>query len=139
MFGKSDKTRVTELESEIKTLASSRDEMFAQLETFKSEVESFADVKRTLNKKISEYKSEIENMKQMHDTELKCMETSVNRKINAALSSIGVSAFASEIIKSDKDQSDVEALRVFNSLSGQEKTDFYNKNKAKISRALLSK
>ena len=75
-----------------------------------------------------------------HAAELQSVTKQVSRQINNTLSAIGVNTFASEIIYSEKAQrSDQELLKQLNELPQELKTEFYNANKAALSRAILAK
>ena len=132
MFGKSKDTSF-----EAETLAQQLQDMQAEklklenkLEEAMSTIESFAASK-------DEHTKQLNNLKAVHETELKLVNDSVNRKVHSALASIGVSAFAIENFTVNSEQSDIEALKKFQSLTGDEKTVYYKNNKEKITRALL--
>lgn len=110
-----------------------------QIESFEDTIESFASVKTELESSVSNKDIEIKNLTVSLNSKLAEVEASVNRRVNSALASVGVTKFAVENIISDNNQSDKEVLNKFNSLTGDDKTKFYQANRAKITRALLVK
>lgn len=137
MFGKSLKLKVEELHKELNSALAINTAFKKEIEQYKGEIESFAEVKKDLTKKITAQKSELDGIKSKHQDEMVKLENSVNRRVNSSLASIGVNQFAPELIQ-ENSKSDGEILAKFNSLSGNEKTEFYNKYKAAITRALLN-
>ena len=92
---------------------------------------------------IDEYKSTIETMATKHSVEIEELkyklqktEKSVNAKVNCALASVGVTNFAVETLYNSVELTPQEALIKFQALTGGDKTEFYQKNKELITKAL---
>ena len=88
----------------------------------------------------------MESLKTKHSIEVEDLklaiannEKSVNRKVNSALASIGVTNFAIETICTVSALTPQEALKQFQALAGGEKTEFYKKHKELINQASLLK
>ncbi len=60
------------------------------------------------------------------------------RLANSSLASIGVTEFAVENFSNGRNQADADVLATFNSLSGIEKTEYYQKHKAEIMRCMTT-
>ena len=98
-----------------------------------------------LQKEADEQKTTIETMAVKHSVEIEELksklaktEKSVNSKVNCALASIGVTNFAVETIYAASNTDPQVALKKFMTLSGAEKTAYYNENKELITQALNS-
>ena len=127
------------LESEVSDLKGEKIRLEALLDESTNDSESFISEKVKLVQELDSNKKEISNLKQIHSREMEKANVTVNRKINSALASMGVNVFAIENFSVDSSVSEKEILNKFNSLLGDEKTEYYRVNKDKISRALLSK
>ena len=95
---------------------------------------------------IEELNGNMESLKTKHSIEVEDLklaiannEKSVNRKVNSALASIGVTNFAIETICTVSALTPQEALKQFQALAGGEKTEFYKKHKELINQASLLK
>ena len=127
----------------------SKSEYFAMKSQYESKAKELANAEAyvsRLNSELSEHKSTIETMAAKYSFEIEELrqkisktENSVNAKVNCALASIGVSNFAVETIYPDNVATPDAALKKFTALSGAAKTEYYNDNKALITRALESK
>lgn len=111
----------------------------ANLEEAKAAIEALTSDKSKQAKLIKQHQTEVENLKAQHAVEMEGLKTSVNRKINQSLASIGVNQFASEIYSEKREASDQELLIQLNSLPQELKTEFYQAHKAQLSRAVLAK
>ena len=145
MFGTNHKEQVTELEDQVDILISEKLILQQKLEDAVDITHTFADKEKKYQKQLldsqlqlNKVKGTITNLSEAHKVELKAIETSVNRKINAALASIGVQRFASEQFTVPSNQSDLECYNTFMNLTGNEKTEYYRKNKDKIARVQLT-
>jgi hypothetical protein len=112
----------------------------AQLEEARTTIESLTSEKSKHAKLIKQHQADVDNIKLQHSVEMEAIKGSVNRKVTQALSSIGVNQFVAETIYSDKAQAtDQELLIQLNSLPQEQKTEFYQKHKVQLSRAVLAK
>lgn len=132
------KAKAEELTKQLATISAAKVELEQKLEEAKESMESSAHEYSGYKKQISAYKKSLEELKEIHAAELKAMQTSINKKINDSLASVGVCMFANDNVSVINEPSDASCLTQFNALSGNEKTEYYNKNKAKITRALLN-
>lgn len=137
MFGNT-KEQIESLTKEMSDISLERDKLISHLEEARNIIESADSEKKALSKKNSEYKKEIEVLKVQHKIDLDHKEKSIYHKVNTTLASMGVDTFANEYFSDNKPITDIEIINTFNSLTGHEKTEFYNKNKAAITRALLN-
>jgi hypothetical protein len=127
------KDLIESLQKELADVSREKHSLATQYEEAQNTIESFADVKFN-------YERTIKDLQAKYNEEKANIDKNINRRVNAQLASIGVGTFAIEnLIGESQSTTDIEALHKFNALSGQEKTDFYNKNKDKITRALLKK
>lgn len=134
------KAEVEQLTKEMANLTAHNAALQKQVEEAKEAMESSANEHAGYKKQIASLKKSNEEFIAIKDIEIAQLKESVNKRINSALAVIGVSTFANEsFMVNNTDVSDMECLNTFNSLAGQEKTEYYNKNKAKITRALLQK
>ena len=102
-------------------------------------IETLAAEKSVISKQLQTFNHTLEQTKDKHTQELDKVKKSIDLRVNQALANIGVSQFASEIYSDAPSKSDKELLAQFNRLPGEAKTEFYNKNKVALSRAVLSK
>lgn len=137
MFGKSSlQVRVDELEQEAETYNSTIRTLMEENESYKRTIASFVGVKTS-------YEAEKDKMTQEHEKKVKVLEDtlkktelSVNQKVNEALTSIGVTTFPAENMILGDSKSPAELMETFNSLTGVEKSTFYQKHKIELSKAL---
>lgn len=111
----------------------------SKLEEAQDDVENAYSMHQSLLDEFNSVKTKLTGIETKHNSELENTKKSVNKQVNSILASIGVTNFADESFSVDSDKTDSETLQMFNNLSGTEKTEFYSKNKAKITRALLKK
>ena len=112
----------------------------AKLEEARTTIEGLNEARTKQAKLLKQHEAEVATLKANHAAELQSVTKQVSRQINNTLSAIGVNTFASEIIYSEKAQrSDQELLKQLNELPQELKTEFYNANKAALSRAILAK
>jgi predicted nuclease with TOPRIM domain len=121
---------LSDLSAENISLRNKLDDSMSIMETFDAE-------KKAIHKKNAEYKKEIEALKNSNKQNIETVSLSVNRKINEFLATIGVTEFAAESFTNNSSVNDEQVYNKFQSLSGNERTEFYNKNKAQITRVLL--
>lgn len=140
MFGNSKELQssIDSLKKELMDVTSDREKLFLRLEEAQNIIESFENEKKAFLKKNNEYKKEIDFLRVEHKANLDKLEKSVHYRVNTALASMGVDTFVTENFSEKTPHTDIEKLNTFNSLSGHEKTEYYQKNKAEITRALLS-
>jgi hypothetical protein len=112
----------------------------ARLEEAKTTIENLGIEKAKHLKTAKQHQAELDKINTSHATELLALNTKVSRQVNQTLASIGVNTFASETIYLEKAQTtDQELLRQFTSLPQELKSEFYQANKAALSRAVLAK
>lgn len=139
MFGNKElEVKLESLNKEINDLNADNLRCRKRINEMENIVESFDIEKKALHKKNADYKKEIEVLKVQHEVDLGKVEKGIYHKVNATLASMGVDAFATEYFSEKKPDTDIQIMNTFNSLSGNEKTEFYNKNKAAITRVLLN-
>lgn len=131
------KAEAEDLRKELNALAAQNEKLDAKLKEAMDDLQSVDEEYAGFKAKVQTQQSELETLKQKHANEIEMIKKSLNHKINTALSSMGVETFATEEFVSNTNGNDQAALAKFNSLNGAEKTDFYNTNKDKITRALL--
>jgi len=136
---KVDAKEFARLQEDVSSLTAEKLALEARLEDESSTIENFALTEQTYKKQITSLKNQLKTVMDAKDAEVLATKNTVTKQINSVLASIGVNTFATETFSVSTDTSDMEALNTFNGLTGQEKTEFYGKNKAKISRALLKK
>ena len=100
-------------------------------------VSTFASKEQAYKAKLASHKKDMDTLAETHKIELQTLANSVNRKVNSALSSIGVTQFAIENLPVESQVSAHEILKKFNELTGEAKTAYYQVNKAQITQALL--
>jgi hypothetical protein len=133
------KLQVTELTKQLEAKDLDYNKLLQRYNDTLDSVESAALEKSEVAKQLNDHKQALADADTKHAAELEAVKTSVARKINSTLASIGVTMFANENFSASPEISDQQALVEFTNLKGQEKTEYYNKNKAKITRALLPK
>jgi len=101
-------------------------------------IENLASEKQALAEQINQHQSNLKQLKQTHAEQINKIKLGVNTQVNHQLATIGVGQFASEIYSVQPTNSDLELLIEFNGLTGGKKTEFWNVNKAAITRALLT-
>lgn len=101
-------------------------------------IENLASEKQTLAEQINKHQSIIDQLKQTQTEEIKKIKQSVSAQVNHQLATIGVSQFASEIYLATPQKSDQELLTQFHSLTGGKRTEFWNANKAALTRVVLA-
>jgi hypothetical protein len=138
MFG----NKKTSLDSDIKTLQSQLKKSMDKIEMlveenneYKETIGSFINVKASYEQNLEKMAKDYDNKVKALQEALKATELSVNQKVNEALTCIGVSTFPNETIVAPS-TSPTEKLETFQSLSGVERSEYYTKNKADITRAL---
>ena len=127
MFGIGNSNQIEELNKQLSAVQ-------AEKLTLETRLDDLENTIHTLAQKEQNYKKQIKT----HEVKLAEVMSSVNKKVNIALASMGVNTFAAETFAVGSVKSDNELLAQFNTLAGTEKTAFYQKNKAAISRALLN-
>lgn len=140
MFGstKELQSNIDSLKKELTDVTLDKEKLFSRLEEAQNIIESFEIEKKAILKKNSEYKKEVDVLKIQHKSDLEKIEKSVYHKVNTTLASMGVDVFVPEYFSDNKPDTDHQILSVFQSLSGNEKTEYYNKNKDAITRSLLN-
>lgn len=140
MFGstKELQSNIDSLKKELTDVTLDKEKLFSRLEEAQNIIESFEIEKKSILKKNSEYKKEVDVLKIQHKSDLEKIEKSVYHKVNTTLASMGVDVFVPEYFSDNKPDTDHQILSVFQSLSGNEKTEYYNKNKDAITRSLLN-
>lgn len=136
MFGKSSSIEIKKLQEQLEDSESRIQTLMEENDGYKRTIASFVGVK-------SSYEAEKEKMAKEYESKIKALENtlkkteqSVNQKVNESLTKIGVTTFPAEnTILSDSKSPD-ELMEQFNSLTGTEKTQFYQKHKAQLSQAL---
>lgn len=138
MFGKS-----TSLQAEIQSLQKQVDDSNDRIETlmeenssYKRTISSFMDVRASYEVEKEKMAKEHEAKVRLLEDTLKLTELSVNQRVNESLTRIGVTTFPAENTILGDSKSPAELMETFNSLSGVEKTQFYQKHKAELSKAL---
>lgn len=121
---------MNDISAENVSLRNKLDESFGVIENFNEE-------KKALTKKNAEYRKEIESLKLRNEQKLTEVSSTVDRKINEFLATIGVTEFAAESFSNNNSANDAAIFEQFNRLVGNDRTEFYNKNKAQITRVLL--
>ena len=137
MFGKSSlQVRVDELEQQAETYSSTISTLMEENDSYKRTIASFMNVKAS-------YEADKEKMMKEHNAKVKVLEDtlrktelSVNQKVNESLTRIGVTTFPAENMILGDSKSPSELMETFNSLTGVEKSQFYQKHKAQLSQAL---
>jgi hypothetical protein len=144
MFGstKELQSNIDSLKKELTDVTLDKEKLFSRLEEAQNIIESLGlsleNDKKSILKKNSEYKKEVDVLKIQHKSDLEKIEKSVYHKVNTTLASMGVDVFVPEYFSDNKPDTDHQILSVFQSLSGNEKTEYYNKNKDAITRSLLN-
>lgn len=126
-----------------KTIAELREEN----SNYKESIENNITVKYSLDAQIVNLKNqhniEIKKMQDMHNEVINKMqkkmvevEKSLNKRVNTALANVGIdSSFINDSVTDGISKDVSQKLAVFQSLTGAEKTEYYNKNKQDIDRA----
>lgn len=133
------KAEADKLAKQLASVSASRLALEKELAELREGMESAAHEYLGYKEQIKSHKQALEDQKATYEAALLAAQAQVNKKVNYSLASIGVNTFANESFSVKNEPSDTECLNTFNALNGQEKTEYYNKNKAKITRALLPK
>jgi seryl-tRNA synthetase len=131
------------LQAEITTLQEQLEDSNDRITTLAQENNSYKQTIASFMNVKASYEAEKEKMMKEHAAKVKVLEDklvktekSVNQKVNEALTCIGVTTFPAENTILGNSKSPAELMETFNSLSGTEKTQFYQKHKAGLSQAL---
>jgi len=141
MFGntKYSQEYVDGLSKQISDLNAVNTRLEASFDEANTTIEELAVEKEQLTKQITNFQTDLKALNDKHKVELTNISNSVNKKVNSALAAIGVDVFANDNFSVKVGKSDKELLTQFNGFTDPAaKTEFYNKNKVAISRALLS-
>lgn len=133
------KAEAEKLRKDLASISAAKVALEQELKEARESIESSTHEYLGYKEQIKNHKKVLDEQKAMHEAALLAAQTSINKKINTSLASIGVNTFACENFSVNNEPSDTECLNTFNGLTGQAKTEFYNRNKAKITRALLPK
>jgi hypothetical protein len=131
MFGNNNEYK-TKYEALAKQMTSADIELSAlkrENEEYKTTIE---DLDSKVNSLATTHAVEVEQYK----SKMKKLENSVNARVNSALASVGVTTFANETIYNQPTQTPDETLKKFMSLTGVDRTDYYNQNQEAITLAL---
>ena len=144
MFGNSNNTKKLQSELEyannlILDLKKSKKMLEDEIVDYRATISNFALAKQDYENRIGSLNKKLKAQNDSHAIQLKSMENDVQKRVNMALSSIGVSTFLNENNHntSDDNKSPNERLTVFNSLNGPDKTEYYRKHKADIDKAIM--
>jgi len=128
-----------ELEDAITSLKEQNNMLLEEIADYKKTISTFPGVKM-------EYDARLVKMSEAHKKEVKelnalleAKETSVNRRVNEALSRIGVASFVPEEMISTPTMQPRNTYEKFVSLKGAEQTEFYRKHEKEISTFLNAK
>jgi predicted ATP-dependent protease len=123
------------LQEQNEELSSRLQQLNEECANYKRTISSFVGVK-------TGYENDLTNLKKAHAKELNSLKEeiqaenlSVAKRVNKALADIGVKEFASEEV-SDNTNTEKSVYDKFMSLSGAEKTEFFQKNEATLTRML---
>lgn len=128
--------------NELSSLAIRYDALETEMNEYKDKIEDFDNKVKQLTKTHTQ---ELTRTKQLASVEIENLklqlaktEKSVNAKVNGALAKVGVSIFATEIINTSVVSDPEKIMEKFMTLSGTEKTEFYNANKNVITSFLFN-
>lgn len=137
MFGLNHKAELEALEQQLFALVSERDTLKSKLESTINATHTFAEKEMSYQRKLNDSQKKLDNTVASHKLELRKVEDSVNRKVNATLASIGVQQFAAEQFSVPVNQTDLEVFHTFMNLPDDQKSEYYKKHKDQIIRVKL--
>ena len=141
IFKKNVESLVSELEEHKENFLHAQDEcekLTSEIESLKESLKGAQEDLATKNAEIEELaksNSELTTKIETLESESVEVESEVERKLTEKLSEAGVTDPVEEI--ADEDMQEPTVLERFIELSGQEKTDFYNKHEQELKKLIL--